>query len=423
MSQGLATRFAPSFRLVQSHFALGIAGLLVFSVALVLSAAEVQGFFFQPLLLGLVHLCVLGWLLPIAIGALHQLVPVVFEVPVRSERLSWIAFGLYVVSVPLFISRMWVLDTGWLLPVAATTAAASIWLYGANLIATLARSRHRSLSGACVLASLVYLLIAVTGGALLAWNLHEAYLPILHIAILRAHAHAAGLGFFALLVMGVAYRLLEMFLLSHGAPERAGYVSFVAINIAVVTLVASFLRLSEPWLLAVGVTSAVVGVVAFLIQVRAIFARRMRRQTDVAWRHTATAFFYLSAAVTVGGILALVPVGEPLWDRLHLGYGLLVLPGFLGTIIVGQLYKILPFLVWLHRFSAYVGLKKVPSASELLPERPKRIQYFLMHAGILALVAGVFLDLSVLRLAGATSFAVSAALFARNLGIIWVSKP
>lgn len=423
MSFGLNTRFAPSFRLIQAHFALGIAGLLAFSAALMSRATEVQGFFFQPLLLGLVHLCVLGWLMPIAIGALHQLVPVVFEVQVRSERLSWIAFGLYVIGVPVFIEQMWTLRAGLLLPVAATCAASAIWLYAANLMATLARSKVRSLTGLYVITALIYLVIAVAVGAMLAWNLYSPYLPIVHIAVLRAHAHAAGFGFFGLLVMGVSYRLIEMFLLSHGAPERAGKVAYVAVNLAIVSLVASFLDDSQRWLLAAGVVLAAIGVAAFILQVRAIFQRRMQRHVDIAWRHTATAFFYLAASVAIGGTLALAPINGPMWDRLHLAYGLLALPGFLGTIVVGQLYKILPFLVWLHRFAAYVGMKKIPAASELLPEGPKRLQYLFMHVGIAALAAGVLLDLGALRLTGATSFAISAALVARNLGVIWTSRP
>ena len=425
MQTGLATRFAPSFRLIQAHFAFGLGGMLAFAAALVARATAVQGFYFQPLLLGLVHLCVLGWLLPVAIGALHQLVPVVFEVPVRSERLAWIAFALYAAAVPLFIFEMWThsLAPGWLLPVAATAAATSVWLYVINLGATLLRSRRRTLTGAYVIAALSYLLIAVAVGALLAWNLYAPYLPVVHLAVLRAHAHAAGLGFFGLLVMGVAYRLLEMFLLSHGAPERAGWIAFGATNVAVLALIASCHGVGERALLAVAAAAAGVGVGAFLVQVRQIFRRRMQRRTDVAWRHSATAFFYLAASVALGGVVALAPLGAPWWDRLHLGYGLLALPGFVGTIVVGQLYKILPFLVWLHRFAAYVGLKKVPAASELCPERPKQVQYALMHAGVAALAAGVIFDIAWLRLAGALAFAASALLVARNLGVIWMRRP
>lgn len=425
MSSGLATRFAPSFRLVQAHFAFGLAGMLAFAAALVARATAVQGFYFQPLLLGLVHLCVLGWLLPVAIGALHQLVPVVFEVPVRSERLAWAAFALYAAAAPLFIVEMWTrsLDAGRLLPVAATAAAAAVSLYVLNLGATLLRSRQRTLTGAYVIAALAHLLVAVALGALLAWNLYAPCLPVVHLAVLRAHAHAAGLGFFGLLVMGVAYRLLEMFLLSHGAPQRAGWIAFGAVNAAALALVASCHAAAERRLLGVAVAAAALGVTGFLVQVRQIFGRRMQRRTDVAWRHSATAFFYLAAAATLGGVVALAPLGAPWWDRVRLVYGLVALPGFLGTIVVGQLYKIVPFLVWLHRFSAYVGLKQVPAASELCPERPKKLQYAFMHAGVAALAGGVLFDVAWLRLGGALAFAASALLVARNLGVIWMRRP
>lgn len=423
MQSGLATRYAPSFRLIEAHFGLGLVGLVTFSTALLVRATEVQGFFFQPLLLGLVHLCVLGWLMPIAMGALHQLVPVVFEVPVRSERLAWVAFGLYALAVPLFITRMWTLSMDWLLPVGAVGAAAAIWLYVVNLYATLLRSRRPSLTGYYVMAALGWLLVAVTLGALLAANFYCPFLPLFHIALLRAHAHAAAFGFFGLLIMGVAYRLMEMFLLSHGAPERAGRIAFAATNVAVVVLVVSLAFGSIVWLLALGVGAALVGIGSFVLQVRAIYRRRTQRRIDVAWRHTASSLVYLGLSAALGAALTLARVGEPWLDRLHLVYGLFALVGFIGSIVVGQLYKIVPFLVWLHRFSAYVGLKRVPSASELLGERWKLVQYALMHAGIGALAIGVIVDLAPLRSLGASAFAGSAALVVRNLGVVWARKP
>lgn len=423
---GLATRHAPSWRLIQAHFGLGIAGLVVFAFALAFSASSLEGFFFQPVLLGLVHLCVLGWLLPIAVGALHQLVPVVFEAPVRSERLSWCAFAAYAAGAPLLIVSFCILDPAepahWSLPAGATLVAGSIFLYAANLLATLRQSRVRSVTGAHVIAALGWLVVAVALGALMAWNLWTPFLPVFHIAVLRTHAHVAGLGFFGLLIMGVAYRLLEMFLISHGAGERAGWIGFFSVNAAVLLLGASFLGAGH-WPLRAGVLAAAVGVAAFATQVRAIFRRRMRRKVDVSWHHTATSLVYLALAVAAGAGLALAPVSEPWWDRLHVAYGLLAIPGFVGTIVVAQLYKIVPFLVWLHRFSPLVGLKKVPAASELLPERPKQVQYFAMHAGLAALVGGVLAGSPSLRTAGAAVFGLSALLFARNLGVIQARQP
>lgn len=426
MQGGLATRHAPSWRLIQAHFGLGVAGMVAFSVALTACAPSLQGFFFQPTLLGLVHLCVLGWLMPIAIGALHQLVPVVFEVPVRSERLAFLAFALYAVGAPGLIAGFFTLDTSepasLLLPLSATLTALALFLYAANLIATLAASAQRTLTGAHVIAALFWLLIAVVLGTLTAWNLHAPFLPVFHVAVLRTHAHAAALGFFGLLIMGVAYRLLEMFLLSHGADERAGRIGFFAVNAAVLVLGASFLGAGDAFLWT-GIAAAAAGIGGFALQVRRIFVRRTRRRTDVSWQHTATSIAYLGLSLAAGAVLALVPVGEPWWDRLHLAYALLAIPGFIGTVVVGQLYKIVPFLVWLHRFSRFVGLKKVPAASELLPEGPKRVQYFAMHAGLAALIAGVLGDWPPLRTTGGALFVASALLFARNLGVIHARQP
>lgn len=424
MSTGLQTRFAPSFRLIQAHFALGLLGMCAFAAALAASGPELTGFFFQPLFLALVHLCVLGWLMPIAIGALHQLVPVVFEVPVRSEKVAWAALGFYAAGLSAFVPLLWGFELSWPLAVAAGFLAGAMWLYVLNLVGTLARSSQwRTLTGAHVLAAFAYLLAAVTVGALLAANLVSPFIPLFHLAILRAHAHLAGLGFFGLLIMGVAYRLLEMFLLSHGAPQRWGWTSFVAINLALWVLVPTFVfQWGAAWV-ALGVVLAGVGVGGFLVQVQQIHARRMQRRPDIAWTHTFTGFAYLAAVLLVGIGAALTPIPQQWSDRLTAVYGLLALPGFIGTVVVGQLYKIVPFLVWLHRFSPYVGLKKVPTAGELLSERPKQVQYALMHAGLWAIAAGMLADVSALRIGGALSFAASAALLGLNLAVVNGRRP
>lgn len=424
MSAGLASRYAPSWSLIRAHFGLGVIGLVAFAAGLLVRAAEPQGSYFTPTLLGLTHLCVLGWLLPVAIGALHQLVPVVFEVPVRSERVAWSALALYLPGATLLIVQLWTfrIDAIWL-PLGAVTAALAVALYIGNLIATLAASKVHSLSGMFVIAALGYLLLAVAVGAMLAWNLYDPFLATSHLQVLKAHAHLAGFGFFGLLVMGVGLRLLEMFLLSSGASEQPGVAAFFACNLAVLCLTASLLLGSQRWLLGLGVGAAALGVGAFLLQVRGIWARRMQRRADIGWLHTRTSFVYLGLAVVTGALTAFAPLDEVWLGRMALLYGLLALPGFLGSVVVGQLYKIVPFLVWLHRFSPLVGLKKVPSAGELLGERPRQVQYLFNHTAVIVLAGGVLIDSPAVRIVGATLFAVSAALVARNLWLIDSRRP
>ncbi len=421
---GLGTRFAPSFALIRAHFGFGLVGLAVLSAGLIAYAGDLKGYYFQPHLLGLVHACVLGWLLPTAFGAMHQLVPVVFEVPVRSERIAWLAFGLYAVSVTVFVTQMWRLDIGLTLAIAGTSAATAIWLYLINLSITLLKSTVRSISGAYVIGAFVYLALAVVIGAMLAWNLAHPYLQQNHLDILRAHAHVAALGFFGLLVMGVGYRLMEMFLLSHGAGEKAGWLALYATHVAVITLAIGFWFVQFRPLVWLGIAAATVGITAFLVQVRLIWVRRMRKKAlrEAAWRHSLLSFTYYAVVLAIGVTLAFLNPGEAS-NRLTLAYGLIFFLGFLGAIVIGQLYKILPFLVWLHRFSRLVGLMKVPAASEMLGERPKQVQLALMHLGLWALVIGVLADVAPARLIGALFFAGSTVMVVVNLGIIHARKP
>ena len=422
MNPSLASRHAPSFALIQAHCGAGLAGACLFAAALVATAISLEGDFFQGAFLGLVHLCVLGWLMPIAIGAMHQLVPVVFEVPVRSERAAWIAFALYVVGVAALVGQMWTLQNGWTFAGAGVLVAASIWIYAANLLATLARTRTRTLTGRYVIASLAWLLVAVTLGASLAVHLHAPWLRINHLQLLRVHAHTAGLGFFGLLIMGVAYRLLEMFMLSYGADERAGRIAFVATNAGLVLLTFG-LGLPHQALTAAGGVLVAVGVLCFLVQIRLIWRRRTRRKSEAAQSLTLASFAHLLVVALLGTALAALDFEQETLNRLTLAYGLLALPGFVGSVVVGQLYKILPFLVWLHRFAPYVGLKQVPSASEILPEGPRRLQAITMQAGLLILAAGLIAASPWLRVLGAAVFAASMLLATRNFVTILRSQP
>jgi hypothetical protein len=43
--------------------------------------------------------------------------------------------------------------------------------------------------------------------------------------------------------------------------------------------------------------------------------------------------------------------------------------GFFAFIIIAHLYKIIPFLVWFHRFSPYIGERDVPMLQEMYDEK------------------------------------------------------
>ena len=66
--------------------------------------------------------------------------------------------------------------------------------------------------------------------------------------------------------------------------------------------------------------------------------------------------------------------------------------GFIAYIIIGHLYKIVPFLVWFERFSAFVGKKKVPMLADMIPNKSANMQLFFSIVGIVTIAVALFLQ-------------------------------
>jgi len=394
----------------------GLAGLAVFAAALAWRAQAAGAPAFQPLLLGLAHTAVLGWLLPTALGALHRMAPLLLGATIPSERASWVAFGLYGIGALGLTGHLWTFSLGWGLPFSAVTLAAAILLYVGNLSVALVRGRARSgPSGAFVGAALAWLSVTALLGAALAWNLWSPFLRSDHTQWLKAHAHAGGLGFFGLLVMGAAMRLLEMFLVSSGAPLGASRAAWAATNAALASLVLGFTGAGPAGLVPLGAVLASAGVACFLAQARSIHARRLSRRADHALKHTAASLGWLAAAAGVGVALAL---DLPPLDRrpgLEVAYGTLALVGFLGGIVTGQLYKILPSVVGEPAPPPLLKLRVLAPGAPApgVPDAPVplRAQWLLAQGAVAALVLGMALDAPPLRATGGALFAAGALLF------------
>jgi hypothetical protein len=62
--------------------------------------------------------------------------------------------------------------------------------------------------------------------------------------------------------------------------------------------------------------------------------------------------------------------------------------GFLSPIITAHLYKIVPFLVWFHRFASLVGKQKVPMLADMVPIKSSNFGFVFYFIGfILSLIA------------------------------------
>lgn len=351
-----ATDTAPPLALPLTFMLSGLGGLLAALLDLVTHLSALLGFAYgDPAILAATHFLTLGFVSMVMMGALYQLVPVVLNVRLASVRLGALHYALFLPGVALLVSGFWgaglpVLITGGSLVVVSV----GVFLY--NMGRTLRRARRWDLPGWYVATSLGYLALTVILGWLLAFNFVHPFLPVL--SALPVHLTVGGIGWFTLTLMGVSYKLLPMFSLTHAKP-RYGWHAYTAINVAVWAM-----GVGSWWseLFVVGaVLSAFLGLSWYLMDMRRLWAKRLRRKADPP--------VYLALTGAVMGLVTAVLVAVTgLTGWMPILPFFLFFFGWLGLSILGYLQKIIPFLVWLHRYAADIGTRPVPHMRDIWPE-------------------------------------------------------
>jgi cbb3-type cytochrome oxidase subunit 1 len=97
---GLQTAHAPSSKIVIPHFIAGGIAFLIATLLILLSPEAFVSGYHHNKLIAITHIILLGWGGMMVFGALYQLIPVVYETSLFSEKLALVTFWLFAVSVP-----------------------------------------------------------------------------------------------------------------------------------------------------------------------------------------------------------------------------------------------------------------------------------------------------------------------------------
>src|SRR5690606_18403979 len=154
-------------------------------------------------------------------------------------------------------------------------------------------------------------------------------------------------GWVLVMIVGMSHRLLPMFLLAHGADDRWTGRALTCLPAGLPLLTVGLLA-GVPAVTWAGVALLEAGVACFLIQARSFARGRTRPRLDVGLRFTGIALVFLAASAVLGP--AVLAVGGLRQPRLATAYLLLGLLGGTTLFVVGQFYKIVPFLAWIARF-------------------------------------------------------------------------
>jgi hypothetical protein len=375
-------------------------------------APELAGHYYHPRLLALTHTVTLGWITLTIMGASYQLIPVVLERPIWSERLARWQLAVLLVAVTGMVAHFY-LGTWPGLAAAAALLAIGVAMHLLNIGLSLRGFTQWTFTARLVMLGYGGLALTTLFGLVLATNRLWPFLPGELFPTLHAHVHLALLGWITPMILGVAARVYPMFLLAPAPRRWSALLQLWGLIVGVPSVVMGLMGV--PGLLlpgALAVAAAALGHSAWVLEMA-----RERKRPGLDWglRFTLTATAFVLPAAALGVALAADRLSGP---RVAMAYAVVVLGGWTSLTIVGMMLKIVPFLVWYRTYSPRAGREPVPTLAQLSSPRLEGLAYALLTGGILLLAVTVLVgDAAWIRVAG-TVLALGAVAFAAVLGRI-----
>ena len=392
--------FAPPLKLIAPYFKTGVAFYLFAMVTLLAFSAT---FSYQEMAVaGWIHLFLLGFVMVIIFGAMAQLIPVVLEVGHAIVDLYYVILPLLVLGTIGMVIGFWIEPA--LLSYGGLLVLTSMVIFAVEAFATLRRAEIRTLTVKTVAVSNSFLLLGILTGFAIALGLNGT-ITIDVETMLKAHVYAVLGGFVLLTIMGLSLTLIPMFSLAHGfdeTPIKRGF-NLVAFGVGIVFMGALLGIDAIQW---IGYFTTMIGTGFYIYQIHIIYQLTVRKELDV-WAKSMIFGFLSLITSLIFGIISFLPNANEAW--LHTSVWFFML-GFIGFLINGHLYKIVPFLVWFERFSPLVGKEKVPMLHEMYPKEQANMMFGYSSAGTLLGGLGLLVESDFLFKSGA-SLLIMGAIF------------
>ena len=358
---------------------------LLATVLLLFSTEAFQQHYFHPKVLAITHLMAIGWGTMIILGASHQLVPVISEGKLYSEKLAYVSFALAAVGIPLLVYGFFTFNMGAPAKWGGRLVVLALLCYLINLGNTMAKGKSENVHAVFVFTAAAWLFLTAFFGLALVYNFTYSLMPHDSTHYLPLHAHAGVVGWFLLLVIGVGSRLIPMFLISKYNNPRLLWVIYCGINASLISYIVIFYFVANKvWVLLPGFL-LLISIALFIRYCYQSFRQRIRKQVDGQMRLSllSVAMTCLPIILLIAIIISLVVVGD---EKINLvaAYGFMIFFGWITALILGMTFKTLPFIVWNQLHQQHNSVGKLPNPKDL-------VQPLLFKAMTLCYIAGFIL--------------------------------
>ncbi len=351
----------------------------------------VAGFFYHSWMVAIVHLVTLGWITFSILGAFYIVGPIALRTTIPSTRWDVAAFVLASIGLIGMIGHFWIEEFAGMAWSAGGVAAAVLWVSTKFAQRTSSAHLPAAVKLHLVLA-VANLWLAASAGVVLGFDKAYHFLPGFVLWNVFAHAHLAAIGWAAMMVVGVAYRLLPMVLPSKAPAGRSVFASAILLETGVLGLFATLI-VGSAWAALFG-AAIVMGFAAFAAHVvwmvRAPAPKpKLHPRIDFAVLHAAGAGVSLAIAAIVGMALLVLPP-TPKTLQAAAAYGVFGLVGFLAQMVVAMQTRLIPLLTWFWAFGR-TNFTVPPAAPLTMRDRTLQALVFAgWTAGVPLIADGMF---------------------------------
>ena len=382
-NQGLSLDQAPPIGVVLRFFLTAPLFGVLAALGLMFAGDATVGHWEAPRMVAVIHWLVLGVAGQTMIGALFQMLPVIAGAPIKAAEYHarWI-HALMSLGVLMLSGALWMGQPFLFHPALALLLGSLGFTVGLMLLKLL-KVENKTPSVVGMIVALLSLGLGLIFATLVTLVFMGVDIP-LPVTVLRAlHLHFMLFGWIAVLVMAVAFQVIEMFYVTPPYPEilrqwlPIGILSLLVLQVPAYFMIDSLID----WI------DGVLGVL--LVVFASVTLRRLsQRKRPVAdttvwlWRIGMVALA-LSAAFYIGYLVLAL---SPLFDLTAVGFGL-----FFLSVIFAMSYKIIPFLVWFHLNAK--GVMETPMMGDIVPARNMRWHLWLHGATIATALSAALLQM------------------------------
>lgn len=383
------------FRLPFLFIATGLALFGLYNLATLLQAA---GWILQPPRSPsgwlYVHWLILGWATMIAMGAVYQLISVVLQRDVFSRRLGYVQYTVYTAGAIGLMAGFAFSQLRWI-AFFALLALLGILLFVLNIGLTIYQAARWNPITLSTAAALLYLLLTGVAGLLMGFNFAFGLWPEWHEPLFFSHVWMGTVGWFGLLITGFSYKMLPMFYLAHGVPDRFPKIVTLMWNAAVLAGVAFFLTGAPVAGFVVSLGLLTLALYAYNAYVSQVRKARHKRNPGNGVLASVYSTRVVAAVATLAFAFQLIFPEQATNERVIVIFAWAYLWGWVALTILGYLSKIVPFLWWTHKYGPLAGKEKTPAMADLLDDRQAAIGLAAVGAGLAAVLIGLGLEQAV----------------------------